>query len=141
MPTTSTSRLVASSASSPSGRPRNEYSPRLSTWSTNLPAPATSTTASMASRSLMTLELLPEAERSCAFTGSCVDPSRILLLLQTKQNPYRSSPRVALSQLKRSRKTAQEELEHIRNRTTLIERLEQDRDALLRHYSQIAAST
>jgi DNA repair ATPase RecN len=43
-----------------------------------------------------------------------------------------------VSQLKRSRKTTQEELEHIRNRTTRIERLEQDRDALLSHYSQVA---
>src|SRR5918995_3988067 len=35
-------------------------------------------------------------------------------------------------------KTAVEELEHIRNRTASLERLEQDRDALLSHYSQIA---
>jgi hypothetical protein len=33
---------------------------------------------------------------------------------------------------------AVEELEHIRNTTTNLERLEQDRDALLSHYSQIA---
>jgi hypothetical protein len=44
-----------------------------------------------------------------------------------------------VSQLKRSQRTIQEELEHTRNRITRVERLEQDRDALLSHYSQIAA--
>jgi hypothetical protein len=34
--------------------------------------------------------------------------------------------------------TVQEELEHIRNRTARVERLEQDRDALLNHYTRIA---
>jgi hypothetical protein len=66
-----------------------------------------------------------------------VQEERLLdLYLEGKLESDRYESRV--SQLKRSRKTIQEELEHIRNRTTHIERLEQDRNALLSHYSQIA---
>jgi hypothetical protein len=66
-----------------------------------------------------------------------VQEERLLdLYLEGKLESDRYESRV--SQLKRSRKTAVEELEHIRNRTTSLERLEQDRDALLSHYSQIA---
>jgi site-specific DNA recombinase len=65
-----------------------------------------------------------------------VQEERLLdLYLEGKLESDRYESRV--SQLKRSRKTAVEELEHIRNRTTSLERLEQDRDALLSHYSQI----
>src|ERR671921_1470321 len=66
-----------------------------------------------------------------------VQEERLLdLYLEGKLESDRYESRV--SQLKRSRKTAVEELEHIRNRTTSLERLEQDRDALLSYYSQIA---
>ena len=66
-----------------------------------------------------------------------VQEERLLdLYLEEKLESDRYESRV--SQLKRSRKTAVEELEHIRNRTSSLERLEQDRDALLSHYSQIA---
>ena len=58
------------------------------------------------------------------------------LYLEGKLESDRYESRV--TQLKRSRMTVQEELEHIRNRTARIERLEQDRDALLNHYSRIA---
>lgn len=44
-----------------------------------------------------------------------------------------------ISQIKRSRKTVEEKLLHIKNRTAHIERLEHDRDALLSHYVHIAA--
>src|SRR5215211_4762578 len=60
-PTAIRSRLFASLASLRAGRPRSEYPPPLSTRSTKLP-PDTSTSTSRASRSFMTLELLPEAE-------------------------------------------------------------------------------
>jgi hypothetical protein len=66
-----------------------------------------------------------------------VQEERLLdLYLEGKLESDRYEPRV--SQLKRSRKTPVEELEHIRNRTTGLERLEQDRDALLDHYTKIA---
>src|SRR5215218_7372107 len=66
-----------------------------------------------------------------------VQEERLLdLYLEGKLESDRYESRV--SQLKRSRKTAVEELEHIRSRTSSLERLEQDRDALLSHYSQIA---
>ena len=66
-----------------------------------------------------------------------VQEERLLdLYLEGKLESDRYESRVM--QLKRSRTTVQEELEHIRNRTTRIERLEQDRDALLNHYSRIA---
>src|SRR3712207_6054226 len=42
------------------------------------------------------------------------------------------------SQLKHSRKTIEEELWRIRDRTAHIERLEHDRDALLSYYSRLA---
>ena len=58
------------------------------------------------------------------------------LYLEGKLESDRYESRV--TQLKRSRKSAVEELEHIRNGTTRMERLEQDRDALLNHYSRIA---
>ncbi len=45
---------------------------------------------------------------------------------------------VRASQLKQTRKTIEEELERIRDRASHIKRLEQDRYALLIHYSQIA---
>jgi hypothetical protein len=65
-----------------------------------------------------------------------VQEERLLdLYLEGKLESDRYESRV--SQLKRSRKTIQEELEHIRNRTTRIEYLQRDRDALLSHYSQI----
>jgi hypothetical protein len=65
-----------------------------------------------------------------------VQEERLLnLYLEGKLESDRYESRV--SQLKWSRKTIQEELEHIRTRTTHIERLEQDRNALLSHYSQI----
>jgi site-specific DNA recombinase len=67
-----------------------------------------------------------------------VQEERLLdLYLEGKLESDRYESRI--SQLKRSRKTIQEELEHIRNRTTHLERLERDRNALLSHYSQIAA--
>ena len=44
------------------GTPSSEYPPPLSTRSTKLPLPDTSTSTSMAWRSFMSLELLPEAE-------------------------------------------------------------------------------
>lgn len=44
-----------------------------------------------------------------------------------------------VSRLKQARKTVEEELGRIRDRASHIERLEQDRDALLNHYSRIAA--
>jgi hypothetical protein len=44
-----------------------------------------------------------------------------------------------ISQIKRSRKTVEEELLRIKNRTAHIECLEHDRDALLSHYARIAA--
>jgi hypothetical protein len=66
-----------------------------------------------------------------------VQEERLLdLYLEGKLESDRYELRV--SQLKRSPKTIQEELEHIRNRTTHIERLERDRNALLSHYSQMA---
>jgi hypothetical protein len=66
-----------------------------------------------------------------------VQEERLLdLYLEGKLEPDRYESRV--SQLKRSRQTVEQELEHIRNRTIRIERLEQDRDTLLSHYSQIA---
>jgi site-specific DNA recombinase len=66
-----------------------------------------------------------------------VQEERLLdLYLEGKLESDRYESRV--TQLKRSRMTVQEELEHIRNRTARIERLEQDRDALLNHYARIA---
>ena len=66
-----------------------------------------------------------------------VQEERLLdLYLEGKLESDRYESQV--SQLKRSRRTTVEELEHIRNRTTSLERLEQDRDALLDHYSKIA---
>ena len=59
------------------------------------------------------------------------------LYLEGKLEAERYGTRV--SQLKKARKTVEEELGRIRNRTSHIERLEQDRDALLNHYSRIAA--
>ncbi len=44
-----------------------------------------------------------------------------------------------VSQLKKARNTVEEELGRIGDRAFHIERLEQDRDALLNHYSRIAA--
>ncbi len=43
-----------------------------------------------------------------------------------------------VSQIKQSRKTIEEELKRIRDRTAHIERLEHDRDTLLSYYSQLA---
>jgi hypothetical protein len=66
-----------------------------------------------------------------------VQEERLLdLYLEGKLESDRYGSRI--SQLRRSRKTIQEELEHIRNRTTHIERLEQDRNALLSYYAQVA---
>src|ERR671916_996172 len=66
-----------------------------------------------------------------------VQEERLLdLYLEGKLESDRYESRV--TQLKRSRTTVQEELERIWNRTARIERLEQDRDALLNHYSRIA---
>jgi hypothetical protein len=66
-----------------------------------------------------------------------VQEERLLdLYLEGKLESDRYESRV--TQLKRSRTTVQEELEHSRNRTARMERLEQDRDALLNYYSRIA---
>ena len=66
-----------------------------------------------------------------------VQEERLLdLHLEGKLESDRYESRV--SHLKRSRIAVQGELEHIRHRTTRIEDLQRDRDALLRHYSQIA---
>jgi site-specific DNA recombinase len=66
-----------------------------------------------------------------------VQEERLLdLYLEGKLESDRYESRV--SQLKRSRIAVQGELEHIRHRTTRIEDLQRDRDALLSHYSQIA---
>src|SRR5918993_621796 len=67
-PTATKSRPASSCLRSSvfSGRARSEYAPPLCTLSVRVPRPATSTTASMPSASLMILELRPEAERSCA---------------------------------------------------------------------------
>jgi hypothetical protein len=59
------------------------------------------------------------------------------LYLEGKLEAERYGARV--SQLKQARKTVEEELGRIRDRAFHIERLEQDRDALLNHYSRIAA--
>jgi site-specific DNA recombinase len=65
-----------------------------------------------------------------------VQEERLLdLYLEGKLESDRYDSRVR--QLKRSRMTVQEELEHIRNRTARMKRLKQDRDTLLSHYSQI----
>ena len=59
-----------------------------------------------------------------------VQEERLLdLYLEGKLELHRYELRI--TQLMRSRMTVQEEPEHIRNRTARIERLEQDRDALL----------
>jgi site-specific DNA recombinase len=58
------------------------------------------------------------------------------LYLEGKLEVSRYESRV--SQLKQSRKTIEEELERIRDRTAHIERLEHDRDTLLSYYSQLA---
>jgi hypothetical protein len=58
------------------------------------------------------------------------------LYLEGKLEVSRYESRV--SQLKQSRKTIEEELGRIRDRTAHIERVEQDRDALLSYYSQLA---
>jgi uncharacterized protein YukE len=58
------------------------------------------------------------------------------LYLEGKLEVSRYESRV--SQLKQSRKTIEEELERIRDRTAHIERLEHDRDTLLSNYSQLA---
>src|SRR5918998_3012974 len=58
------------------------------------------------------------------------------LYLEGKLEVSRYESRV--SQLKHSRKTIEEELGRIRDRTAHIERLENDRDALLSYYSQLA---
>jgi hypothetical protein len=42
-----------------------------------------------------------------------------------------------VSRLKQARKTVEEELGRMRDRASHIERLEQDRDALINHYSRI----
>jgi hypothetical protein len=60
------------------------------------------------------------------------------LYLEGKLEADRYGARV--SQLKQARKTIEEELGRIRDRASHIERLEQDRDALLNHYSRIAAN-
>jgi len=60
------------------------------------------------------------------------------LYLQGKLEADRYGARV--SQFKQARKTIEEELGGIRDRASHIERLEQDRDALLNHYSRIAAN-
>ncbi len=44
-----------------------------------------------------------------------------------------------VSQLKQARKTVEEELGSLRDRASHIERLEEDRDAQLTHYSRISA--
>ncbi len=58
------------------------------------------------------------------------------LYLEGKLETDRYGARV--SRLKQARKTVEEELGRIRDRASHIERLEQDRDALLNHYSRIA---
>jgi hypothetical protein len=58
------------------------------------------------------------------------------LYLEGKLEVSRYESRV--SQLKHSRKTIEEELGRIRDRTAHIERLEHDRDALLSYYSRLA---
>jgi hypothetical protein len=66
-----------------------------------------------------------------------VQEERLLdLYLEGKLESDRYESRI--TQLKRSRMTVHEELKHIRNRTARMEWLEQDRDALLNHYSRIA---
>ena len=57
------------------------------------------------------------------------------LYLEGKLETDRYGARV--SQLKQARKTVKEELGRIRDRASHIERLEQDRDALLNHFSRI----
>ena len=67
-----------------------------------------------------------------------VQEERLLdLYLEGKLEADRYGTRV--SQLKQARKTVEEELDRIRDKASHIERLEQDRDALLNHYSRIAA--
>src|SRR5215218_4288842 len=58
------------------------------------------------------------------------------LYLEGKLEVSRYESRV--SQFKQSRRTIEEELDRIRDRTAHIERLEHDRDALLSHYAQLA---
>jgi hypothetical protein len=57
------------------------------------------------------------------------------LYLEGKLEVDRYESRV--SQIKRSRKTIEDELERINHRAAHIERLKHDRDALLSHYSRI----
>jgi site-specific DNA recombinase len=65
-----------------------------------------------------------------------VQEERLLdLYLDGKLETGRYGARV--SQFKQTRKTIEEELGRIRDRASHISRLEQDRDALLNHYSQI----
>src|SRR5215207_6385686 len=59
------------------------------------------------------------------------------LYLEGKLEIGRYESRV--SQIKQSRRTIEDELERIRNHSAHIERLEHDRNALVSHYSRIAA--
>jgi site-specific DNA recombinase len=59
------------------------------------------------------------------------------LYLEGKLEIGRYESRV--SQIKQSRRTIEDELERIKNHAVHMERLEHDRDALLSHYSRIAA--
>jgi hypothetical protein len=62
-----------------------------------------------------------------------------LLDLYLEGNVEMSRYEEKLSQLKQARRVAEDELARIRDSCSRIERLERDRDALLDHYSQVAA--
>jgi hypothetical protein len=69
-----------------------------------------------------------------------VQEERLLdLYLEGKLEADSNGARV--SQLKQARKTIEEKLRRIRDRASHIERLKEDRDALLNHHSRIALTT